>query len=255
MRTRYVLALAAVIGLIASPAHAGALNLRWNDCWGDGGTMNRLFACNTNSGSDQMVASFIPTKPYAGIEGLDAIVVFTTAGASVPPWWQFRTAGSCRLSSLNATASLPATAVNCVDWAGGGSNALITSYVVDALGPGTVRFQVSAAVPSGGTVELAIGQEYFAFTLGLGHQKSVGTGSCAGCDLGACIALQSIALRHPVPDPSEPIFPVGFQSDDRLVLWQGGVGVTQRTLSGLTSCPRATPTRNSAWGAVKALYR
>jgi hypothetical protein len=45
---------------VSSPASAGALNLRWNECWGDGGVQNRVFACDRNTGSEVLVASFVP---------------------------------------------------------------------------------------------------------------------------------------------------------------------------------------------------
>ena len=55
MRTRISLANLLVIA-VAYNAQAGTLNLRWNDCFGDGGVVNRMFACDTNSGSETLVA-------------------------------------------------------------------------------------------------------------------------------------------------------------------------------------------------------
>jgi hypothetical protein len=36
------------------------LNLRWNECWGDGGVQNLVFACDRITGSGVLVASIVP---------------------------------------------------------------------------------------------------------------------------------------------------------------------------------------------------
>ena len=84
----------------ASPALAGPLNLRWNACWGDGGVANKTFACNTNTGSDVISASFVPFRTVLGVTGLESRVDLSFPTAP-PAWWQFRAAGSCRQTSLS----------------------------------------------------------------------------------------------------------------------------------------------------------
>src|SRR5262245_6411620 len=77
----------------ASLAHAGAVNLRWNQCWGDGGVVNKNFACDTNVGSHVLVASFVPDAPvfppqtpFAAV-GLESMLDIAVASPVLPAWW------------------------------------------------------------------------------------------------------------------------------------------------------------------------
>lgn len=234
-------------------AAAGQINLRWNACWGDGGIMNKLFACNTNAGTNTLVASFIPPQDVHQATSLDAAIDLAVAGGSVPDWWRFRASGSCRASSLNTSPAPPATAVACLDWASGAGFAAVTAYTVGFLGPSSAHISVSSLPVPSIPAELTGGQEYFAFSLLINNLKTVGTGACAGCDLGACIGLKAIQLNVSSPVGTVTLFPSA--SDDRLATWQGGAGVVFEKFAGYIICPLATPTRNSTWSAVKSLYR
>jgi hypothetical protein len=64
-----------------------------------------------------------------------------------------------------------------------------------------------------------------------------------------------LQLSYADGSPPETYSPLKFESDDRLATWQGGAGVISTTLGGQTSCPRATPVRNSTWSNVKSLFR
>src|SRR5262245_25341776 len=92
MRRRFVFVALAL--LAASDAAAGMVNLRWNDCWGDGGTMNRVFACNVNTGSESLVGSFIPQINLTDVSGIEITVDLATAGATLAPWWDFKNVGT-----------------------------------------------------------------------------------------------------------------------------------------------------------------
>jgi len=57
-RPRTFLSILAML-LFATNVHAGSgVNLRWSACFGDGGTQNKPFACNVNTGVQTLVASF-----------------------------------------------------------------------------------------------------------------------------------------------------------------------------------------------------
>lgn len=255
-RPAIAIALSAVMlmSVAVALAHAGSFNLRWNACWGDGGTMNRDFACTTNLGGEQLVASFVAPLERHGIIGFDATLEIAVAGTSLPPWWQFRVAGSCRQNALSVNAAIPATAVHCEDWGAGALTALV-GFQPDYWGPGTVHCTISSVLPDGTTADLFPAHEYFMYSVVISHQKTVDPGACAGCGLGACVSFSSLRLNYADGSPPEPFFPLKFESDDRLATWQGGAGVISTTIGGQTSCPRATPARNSTWGNVKALYR
>src|SRR5262245_24181409 len=106
-----------VIAGLLSPlvGHAAGVNLRWDQCLGDGGVPNKAFACNTNNGARAMVASFVIPAAMTSFAGEEVIVDLATAAPSLPNWWQFFNAGSCRQNSLVVNANVSPTAVNCVD--------------------------------------------------------------------------------------------------------------------------------------------
>ena len=242
--------------LLASSAGAGTLDLRWDACWGDGGAVNKSFACDSNDGTSNLIGSFVMPATQQLIVGEEITLDIAVAGGALPAWWQFVNAGSCRENSLGIWL-FPPNGARCQDWlhfqAAGG----ITSYSADHFGPGSARLQAIAYAP-GLNADLFAGTEYFSFWLLLPHARSVGAGACAGCELGACLALTSIKLLRADPDPGvvltvDDADPAA--SDDRLATWQGGAGVYFPNPVGGHNCYGATPTRRSTWGAVKSLYR
>jgi hypothetical protein len=117
---------------------------------------------------------------------------------------------------------------------------------------------------------LSPGQEYFAFSLTINHAKTVGTGSCAGCDVPAVVYLSAIAIYD--GEPCEILLTNGANwSGSQWVSWQQGYPTDIVRGCGLSgplcnkcAFPNArlvvvpydvTPTRHSNWGKVKSLYR
>jgi hypothetical protein len=243
--------LAFALLLAAASASAGTVNLRWNACLGDGGVANRNFACNTNSGSQALVGSFILPHDVPGVTGNQIVVDIGTDGPSLPAWWDFKNAGTCRQSSLSVNFAVPVTAVYCADWADGGAVGFLVSYTEGAFGPSSARIRVASAVPNPGA-DLTAGAEYFSLNLVINNLKTVGVGACAGCSLGACIYLREVDVTTTDSRNDIRLAPGSFQGTylDGLATWQGGSGVI--TIYG---CPAATPTRNRTWGTLKSLYR
>ena len=241
--------------LLPTLAAAGQINLRWNSCWGDGGVTNRMFACNTNAGTNPLIASFILPQDVAGVTAVNGVIDYGVAGGSVPDSWQFRISGTCRAGSLGVGAAAPVSAVACTDWASavGSGSAAILSYTLGTHGPSSARVVVMNAIASPQSVDLVAHQEYYAFSLLINNQKTVGSGSCAGCNLGACIGLQNIRLD--IPPPLGQFFLSSVGEGDQLATWQGGASLVIVNDAGHLICPAATPTRSSTWGAVKTLYR
>ena len=212
--------------------------------------VNKTFACNINTGSNILVASLVPDRPVLGVSDLESRVDLTFAGGSVPDWWRFRTTGTCRTSSLNVATTPPASAVACQDWAVGSALAGITSYTLNAFQLGKASVQIVSGLTSGATADFVTGQEYYVFSLILNHVKTVGTGACAGCNLGACIGLQYVELNTPTPVRTQTFFAFSFDTD-WLTIWQGGI----LNSAGGLNCALTTAARTSTWGSVKSLYR
>ena len=230
--------------------------LRWNDCHGDGGTVNRSFACDTNAGGETLVGSFVLATDLAQVSGNEIVVDIGFPGTTLPAWWDFKNPGTCRQGSLGIVFSPPITAVNCTpwDWASGSAVGGLAAYTYESMyWVNRARIKAVSAVPLEGLSYLTAGQEYFAFRLTINHQKTVGLGSCSGCLPGACIYLRSLKLTTPDYHNDLTLFP--WNTQDGLVTWQNGDGVIQTYRGEIRGCYAATPAKKPTWGEVKSLYR
>ena len=84
------------------------------------------------------------------------------------------------------------------------------------------------------------------FKLNILKGKTTGSppAGCPGCLQPACIVLNSIKLARPAGAPGGDVTLANAAVSSH-VTWQGGT----------PNCPGATPTQNTSWGQVKALYR
>ena len=246
--------LLAITATVASAA--SGVNLRWSDCLIDGGLPNRPSACLSNAGSQSAVASFeLSAAGLSGVSGIEVVIDIATAGATLPAWWQFKNAGTCRQTSLTVNAVLPGTAILCTEWVPGGGSGGLAAYNIGSGGPNTARiiagFATGTPLPN-----LNGGTEYFALNAKIDNQKTVGTGACAGCLVPACLICSSVKVATPpvIGQPSRDVTLFGPTNgtDSNFATWQGGGGITVGTRQG---CPAAVPTRNATWGSVKTLYR
>lgn len=238
MRRAFLLCCSLIV-LGVSVAHAqGGVNLRWTNCYGDAGQSLRTFACNTNAGNNVLVGSFEVPWEMPSVSGLEIIVDATAQNPSLPAWWSFRNAGTCRQSSLTMNFVVSPTAVNCVDWADGQSTGGIGAYNIGFGAPNKSRLIAAVAVPPTSLATLFTGQEYFAFNVIINNQKTVGTGACIGCDVPVDLLLASLKVTTPVA-ANDITLTSPTAAGSNAAFWQ--------------SIP--VPTRKETWGAVKSLYR
>ncbi len=242
-----------LLAATASLASAAAgVSLRWSACATDGGALNRNFACNSNNGSNQLVGTFELGADLANVSGNEIIVDLASASPTLPAWWQYRNAGTCRQSSMTFNTVLAATAINCFDWASGGATGGIGAYNVGNPSPNTARMIAASAVPVSGLAGLGPQTEYFSFNLLFNNAKTVGTGLCDGCTVPVCVVFNSINITTPIAANNRKLFGPANGTDSNFATWQGGLGVGSPRGQG---CPAATPTRSTTWGSVKSLYR
>src|SRR5215831_17895351 len=138
----------------------GGVALRWNHCFGEGtGTNVRNFACDTNTGFEELVGSFMLVQDMADVIGNDIVVDISTAypfgtpllppsGPPLPEWWKFKNAGTCRQAALSATFLADPDNAVCQDWGQGSQVGGIAAYSIDYAGQGTARVRIAAAVPA-----------------------------------------------------------------------------------------------------------
>ena len=135
---RPISAILTLLVLLAVPsAHAAGVNMRWNACLGDGGSASRTFACDRNTGTNQLVGSFVLGADLQQVSGVQFVVDIATDSPTLPAWWHFKNAGSCRAASLSVSGTISPIAVNCLDWANGAASGGLASYAVGFSGPNT----------------------------------------------------------------------------------------------------------------------
>jgi hypothetical protein len=237
----------------AAPVFAqGAANLAWNECILDGtAAQNRTSLCTQTAGNaGTMVASFNPPAAIPLYLGCNAVLDIQTnsGGGALSPWWRFDlpAASSCHGGKMSHNADFTLSTFACSDFFGGnasgGGNFTTPSPTV---APPSARVKEIWGVQESAAGLLNPGTEYYAFKISISYSMNPGftLPNCPGCLDKACIVLQNIALGQPAPVPDTNIVG-GVQN---FITWQGGTGAT--------ICPQATPTHNTTWGSVKALYR
>jgi hypothetical protein len=239
------------VGVCAQVSTAGAqfggVALRWNSCFADTASrINKIFACDTNAGSDRLVGSFsIGAPTLENVTGNEIIVdlgtgdPFFPSGTPIPEWWKFKNAGSCRQTALSMTTAANPEIEACPDWAAGPAVGLIGAYVLDNRGPGTARLLMTSAAPMDVPAFLTSGVEYFSFALTIRHDKTVGAGACGGCDVVMWLVFNSVNLTTPVLANDLRLSGPLNGTDANFAIW----------------APAPVPTRRSSWSAVKSLYR
>jgi hypothetical protein len=249
MRPQVFLSAWATLTLGAATASAAGINLGWNDCPG-GATyaLTETFACNTNVGVHTMVGSFVAP---AGVQMMSAnevvIDLKTGPGFALADWWKMGS-GRCRPTSLGSNFDFTGGPFSCHDYWQGGAIGAAQEDPPNGF-DNRARIKMVFAVPAGDPriTSVAEGLHVYSFKLNINNSRTVGLGSCAGCNAEACIALQTIRLNQPVPFPR---IDLTNPSTVAHVIWQAWTTVDPNHL-----CPSVTPVKSQTWGSIKALYR
>ncbi len=244
------LLLCAAMLLVGAAAAQAQLNLAYTDC--GSGISNVNNACTSNTGTNLVQASFVAPAGTVAITGEQGVLDIQIAGGTVPPWWQAVVSGSCRGTAVsvayNTAGASCADYFNTVGAPLGGFG--YDYYPVSATtAPGRVRIRTVSAISSAVASSLdaagvAPGSDTYVFTTKFTMAKTTGTGSCSGCNLGACWVFNSLLLTQPVGVGD--IMLVSPGGSGAFVTWQNGGGI---------GCPGATPSKTTSWGQVKSLYR
>jgi hypothetical protein len=226
---------------LATAAHAGGINLSWDDC-GTFGLDREIFACNTNVGVHTLVASFIQSVPLDQMVAVESAIELQVMAPSLSPWWDFTNNTGCRRTQFGSSADFRAGPFNCADpWQGQASGGQDFQAVFGS--PGSGRIKVVYAVPSTSPIHIDGQSEYYAFEVLIRNGLTTGSGSCGGCLTPACMSLDYIRLDQPfgVGDwiLSNPI-------NRSTVDWQAAA---------VGQCSTIVPARRQSWGGIKSLYR
>jgi len=232
----------AMLALTVGVASAqSGINLSWNDCASFGG-LQRNFACTSNSGANTMFASVVTGVDMGQLNGQAGVLDLQTNQPALSPWWTIGT-GQCRLgSAITADFNFLAN-TNCLDaWAGTAAGGVNYQQAFEGV-PNRSRIRTVCAIA--GSTPITGVDEYYMFKVTINNSRSTGTGSCAGCQDGACIVFNSILVTQPLGVGD---YTISAPITRNYVQWQGGGNIGG-------NCPGATPTRSATWGSVKSLYR
>jgi len=228
--------------LVARPAHGqSGINLSWSDC-GSNGAFSRTFACDTNSGTQTLVASFVSGVDLNQLTGIAGVIDLCTMTPVLPSWWQMKNPGTCRPNALSVDFDFTSGPGNCADYWQGQAVGGIHYAMGAAWGFNGARILTVAAIPGSAVSPLDGETEYYAFRITIRNDASTGAGACSGCGEPACIVLNSVELTQPA-GVGDYFISSPYMS--YYVQWQGPV----------FDCPFVVPTRAPSWGQIKAMYR
>ena len=247
-RVRRMLARAVFLALAFRSPAAGAepaVHLAWDDC-GAAGHLTRTFACNTNSGAENLVVSFVPPAGVDVFTGIEVRLRFWPPAASLPPWWGL-SAGGCRSASLRAQPFAAAASPCVTPWT---TNLFFTA----ALDLATQELRALVNLNQGEEHSLDPAVHYYGVRLAINHAKSTGSGRCDGCSLPVGVYVSRFLLLIGGGNPNyEYALPqveyVNWQCDGSPVVGEGS------SVIGWSFPDCATPARGGTWGGIKALYR
>jgi hypothetical protein len=180
-----------------------------------------------------------------GFVATQAWVNVITQSSTLPDWWH---GDACRAGAFTASADDAIGDYECPTlWDGRPAPTTTLSVVYPLwLGPNMIRFVIDSSLPESAAFDLVGdgGTITSVFKLVISRDRSIGTGSCAGCSVGACINFANLALIRTTdtPETTEHIVWHAGPHDAQMFQWQGGVCFPD-------------PIRNRSWGMLKSLYR
>ncbi|HET7224493.1 MAG TPA: hypothetical protein VFK69_02175 [Candidatus Eisenbacteria bacterium] len=222
--------LVAVTMLLAGPACAQAIDLAWDDC-GVGGVTSKTFACSTNVGSEDLVASFAGFSFQAPIVAYNVDLIIQTPNDSLLPDWWMVGSGLCRAGAV-APGYLPSDGPGC-------ANLGVTPDSTQQFFHSTLGFpnqaELSVVGYFSGGLQPTSGVEYLGARLRIMNTNAFGIGACGGCSDYATITLRQMVFL--LSDGS--VTTIRFSNRQNVVTWQ----------------TNTVPSLPKSWGQIKALYR
>lgn len=220
------------------------VNLGWNNCATTSASENRVFACDDNNLTFNLVGSFKLATDMPDFVGVSAVVDFRLNDAGTPAWWGVGT-GGCREGALGlGSVGAVGGCVNPYSGANAAGGFVIDPYPQGAPVPNWFRVRGDWVRDSPGPVTNNVLSTAFIIQINTSSSFDEGFGVCAGCATSACIVLNSLevfGLNSPV---------VFTEAADvrQWATYQGGA-------VGVDVCPTGTPSKNRTWGQIKSLYR
>lgn len=242
----------------AQPAWANGINLAWNECLPDGGTVNRTSTCTNEPVLHELVGSFVMDYDKPRFVGVEVYLYVTTSAQWLPDWWQYFNAGSCHLQGAAINGDFG-------DW---GSPSCESSLTSDAAG-GIAAYNTISSIPPIPSGEPTQGR----FVMGFAHAqprlleanreyvglrmfiRQANPNNCAGCDVPTCITLNSIHAVQEDGTRETMRAPLVRRSVSWHCALTGDVPQDPWPWACVADPGCATPAHGTSWGQIKSLYR
>ena len=229
-----------VLACAPALAHAVGVNLGWNECIGGGGATNRNSACASNIGINVLYGSVVPPAGMTNVKSVEVVVDLLTQNPGFTSWWAIRGLGLCR-SGLQVSSDMNGQP-GCSDYLRGLAGGGTTTFTKGFAGMNDrARIVTIFVMDSTQALPMDPAREYYAVRYTILNAFTVGSSACTGCDLPACLVLNSVKLVQSGDLPSVVLS--GPVSSD-VATWQGG----------LPGNCALVPVRNRTWGGLKSLY-
>lgn len=247
--------LAAVLCLGASQAFAGALYMRYNQCFGDANaSATANFVCDDFASTDLYITYMLDASTPNVVALSGGIDLLVEGQPTLPAFWQMA-ANGCNGTGINindARGTLCTNAGGVPIFSGSGgatTDAFILAYLNGYNGPANGARILWAVVRASSNPATLAGNptKQFACIIQFFDDNAIPAGgSCDGCGLPVAMAANWILLEAPAQaggDVTAAVITSGDPGSDVVCLSDGATGEI------------SVPTRNRTWGQVKNLYR
>lgn len=235
--------------LACSHAAAAGFDLSWNDCGSHGASLES-FACNTEAGHHDLIVSVVVPNAMPQVVGVEGVLFLSVGqGQVLPDWWRLAPT-ECRAGQISLVLDVANNPTSCQSIYHPselfGAVAWDSQYGGD---PALARLRFIAATASSNAI--AAGTEY---TVARIRIANTGTGACGGCNMPACISIESVNVVQPAGVGDQLLLleesrgHVGWQCPSEWAYPEGRPYC--RPGSGC-----ATRTTHPTWGLIKSMYR
>lgn len=246
--------LAAALCVAATPAFAGSLYLRWNQCFADPNAATNInFACDDFASQDAFLTYQLDVSTPNVVALSGGVDLAIEGAAALPSFWQMGPTG-CNSNGLginDARTTLCTNTGGVPVFSGSGgttTDAFITAYLPEWGGPNRARILWAVVRASSNPATLAgAPTRQFAAIFNFFDDAAVEAGgTCVGCTAPLAMCANWILLEAPAQGGGEVVSAYITSTDpgsDSVLLSNGATGSV------------VVPTRSRTWGQVKNLFR
>ena len=217
------------------------INLSWDDC-GLNGSTDMAVVCDSNEGSPfSMVVSFAPPPGLDSLWAAEGEIDVFSASETLPDWWRMGI-GQCRgFEALRAETGFSSGPYSCFAfWDESAFAGATIGQDPDHPNRGRLSFSCATSIGFEGPVDPS--HEYYVMRINIMRMKTTGPDACGGCEVPACIVLNSITMSQALGSTYNPI--LTMPKDRNVIRWGSP-----------PDCPIRSPSSRVSPGSVARRWR